>query len=65
MRFEEAIKYIQRTNSFKMTDAAKKLTSEKPNILLKPDEAKRKRRMKREKGLPGTIDRLYAPGKTV
>ena len=65
MRFDEAIKYIQRTNSFKMTDAAKKLTSGKANILLKPDEAKRKRRLKREKGLPGTIDRLYGAGKNI
>ena len=59
MKFNEAIKYIQRTNSFKMGDAVKKLSRGKPNILQKPDEAKRKRRLKREGGLAGDINQLY------
>ena len=69
MKLKEAIKYIQRTNSFKMGDAVKRLTSKKMETgIERPDigdpvrrgeteTRKQKRKRRRRESLLGQVKR--------
>lgn len=71
MKLKEAIKYIQRTNSFKLGDAVKRLTSKKSDTGIEtPDlgdparrgqieTRKEKRRRNRRESLHGQVKKAY------
>jgi hypothetical protein len=71
MKLKEAIKYVQRTNSFKMGDAVKRLTSKKINTGIDtPDmgdparrgnveDRKQKRKRMRRERLHGQVKNEY------
>lgn len=70
MKFEEAIKYIQRTNSFKLGDAVKRLTSQKPDTLTKQadvddparrmaTETRKEKRRRRRESLTAQVRKAY------
>jgi hypothetical protein len=67
MNFNEAIKYVPRTNSFKMGDAVKRLTSKKADTLIRPDkigvdrmvDPKKKKLQKKRDTIADTNQRMY------
>jgi hypothetical protein len=71
MKLKEAIKYVQRTNSFKMGDAVRRLTSKKADSgIATPDmgdparrggieSRKEKRRRNRRESLNGQVKKAY------